>query len=44
MEAKIDVKKSRIFNDLVEYTKLHPKLVIERCKYSVYELAILWNK
>ena len=28
---------------MVEYTKIHPRLVFERCNYAVHELAILWN-
>jgi hypothetical protein len=44
MKLEIDAGKSRIFNDLVEYTKLSPTLVIGRCKYAMVELAILWHK
>ncbi|MBU0456772.1 MAG: SPASM domain-containing protein [Nanoarchaeota archaeon] len=44
MEIKINPDKSRIFNDLVEYSGLHKELVLRRCQYAATELAILWNK
>ena len=39
----VQVPKSKIFRDLVEYSKLPPRLVAARCKYAVYELAIQWH-
>jgi len=44
MEPIIDISKSRIFNDLIEYTKLPRKLVLNRCAYANKELAVLWHK
>tara|TARA_Y100000310_G_C20436887_1_gene694167 strand:+ start:154 stop:807 length:654 start_codon:yes stop_codon:yes gene_type:complete len=44
MERKIDVNKSEIFNDLVEYSQLPRELVLRRCEYAATELAILWRK
>jgi protein-L-isoaspartate O-methyltransferase len=41
---KLDPASSRIFNDLVEYSKLPRELVLRRCNYAVSELAILWGK
>lgn len=35
--------KSRIFQDLVEYTGLHLELVWKRCTYAANELAIKWK-
>lgn len=32
-----------ILKDLVEYTKLPQQVVIERCKYSIWELAYEWH-
>lgn len=43
MKKRIEVGKSEIFKDLVEYTKLHPQLVARRCDYAATELAILWR-
>ena len=42
MDTKIP--KSRILKDLIEYSKIPPELVYERCKYAVYELAVQWRK
>ena len=41
---KSKIPNSRILNDLIEYSKLPPQLVYERCKYAVYELAIQWRR
>ena len=43
MTETIQVAQSRIFNDLVEYTRLPPQLVVKRCEYAAAELAILWR-
>lgn len=40
---KIDPEQSRVFCDLVEYTKLPKELVLRRCQYATTELAILWH-
>lgn len=39
----INVAEEKLFKDLVEYSKLPPKLCFERCKYAVRELAVLWH-
>ncbi len=44
MEQPLDPSKSRIFQDLVVYSKLYPELVLRRCNYAVTELAILWQQ
>src|SRR3989344_3483549 len=41
---KLEVSNSRIFNDLVEYTKLPPELVLKRFQYAATELSIVWTK
>lgn len=43
MINKEKISNSRILKDLIDYSKLPPKLVYERCKYAVYELAIQWK-
>ncbi len=42
MELKIDASKSRVFNDLADYTQLPRALLLNRCNYAVNELALLW--
>jgi 2-polyprenyl-3-methyl-5-hydroxy-6-metoxy-1,4-benzoquinol methylase len=44
MEVKVDPQKSRIFQDLIDYTKLNPELALRRCNYAATELAVLWNQ
>tara|TARA_Y100000310_G_scaffold32447_1_gene30730 strand:- start:709 stop:1362 length:654 start_codon:yes stop_codon:yes gene_type:complete len=44
MEETIDISKSRIFNDLVEYTNLPRNQVLQKCASSEKELVDLWNK
>jgi hypothetical protein len=39
----IDISKSRIFNDLVEYTQLSRNLVLQKCADAEKELALLWK-
>jgi hypothetical protein len=43
MENNIDVSKSRIFIDLMDYAKYPGELVLQRCQYAATELAFLWN-
>jgi len=40
----IDISKSRIFNDLVEYTKLPRNKALRKCADSEKELALLWKE
>lgn len=40
----INVKNSRLFRDLVEFSGLPPKLVSMRCQYASAELSVLWRK
>jgi hypothetical protein len=40
----IDISKSRIFNDLVEYTNLPRNLVLQKCADAEKELALLWKE
>ena len=40
----IDISKSRIFNDLVEYTELPRNVVLKKLADSEKELAELWDK
>jgi SAM-dependent methyltransferase len=41
---EIDVSKSRLFQDLIIYTKLPPELVWQRCNYAIFELAVQWHR
>jgi len=43
MPQKINISKSRLFVDLVDYTKIHPQLAMHRCEYVAIELAIQWK-
>lgn len=43
MQPKIDISKSRIFIDLINYTKVHPQLAMHRCEYAAIELAVQWK-
>lgn len=40
----MDISQARIFNDLVEYTNLSRKQVLQKCASAERELADLWNK
>src|SRR4030042_3210734 len=40
----IDISKTRIFNDLVEYTKIPRALVLQKCANAEKELAKLWKE
>lgn len=39
----MNTKAQTLLNNLVEYTKLPIELVMERCKYAVWELAYEWH-
>jgi len=43
-EITINPEKSRIFQDLVEFSGLPAELVLKRCQYAVAELAIRWHQ